>query len=385
MSKLKFIDALRGLAILGVIINHAARDIEVLHFLGKDVHLSSWVYTLSEQGARGVQLFFVISAFTLCLSHERRRDEKNPFLNFVIRRFFRIAPLFYTAFFFYTLMPVLRMKKDLPSVGHIMSTLTFTNGWNPYWINAANAIVPGGWSVAVEMMFYLLFPYLFSKVKSIKQVLSLTAITLVASQLLFFRLKSNPLITEQGTWEIFTKLWFPNQIPIFFLGFLVYFIFKTTNQPKTISSQAEEPALEKSGYNRNFPELLLWISMGLWFLLPFFEHPLIPIHFAYGITFLLVAISLHLKPSKIIVNKFFCGLGVLSFSGYLTHFYILEAVNKILHKISLNTLPADLYFLLLTLLSIPVVMGVSHLTYRFIELPGQVLGRQIIQRFETQS
>ena len=37
------------------------------------------VRTLADQGARGVQLFFVASAITLCMSWEARRDGAIPF------------------------------------------------------------------------------------------------------------------------------------------------------------------------------------------------------------------------------------------------------------------------------------------------------------------
>jgi len=89
MNRLPFIDALRGLAIFGVFIVHSSQSID---------GLPRWLSSLASQGARGVQLFFVISAFTLFLSlSTRRKNEKRPTLNFFIRRFFRIAPLFYAA------------------------------------------------------------------------------------------------------------------------------------------------------------------------------------------------------------------------------------------------------------------------------------------------
>ena len=58
-----FIDSLRGFAVLGVVL----------------VHSSQWVAPVSEvlqniasQGARGVQLFYIASALTLCLSMRER-------------------------------------------------------------------------------------------------------------------------------------------------------------------------------------------------------------------------------------------------------------------------------------------------------------------------
>jgi peptidoglycan/LPS O-acetylase OafA/YrhL len=110
MNKLPFIDALRGIAIFGVLIIHSAMAIEHLRPLGDN--LTEWVHTLAFQGARGVQLFFIIIAFTFCLSAEHRKIERKPILNFFIRRFFRIAPLFYCGLIYYTLLPSILYIKD---------------------------------------------------------------------------------------------------------------------------------------------------------------------------------------------------------------------------------------------------------------------------------
>src|ERR1700733_9049273 len=78
-----YIDALRGYAILLVIAVHSSQ-----YF----TNLSPNVTALANQGARGVQLFFVASAMTLTMSWTARHDGPKAFY---IRRFFRIAPMFY--------------------------------------------------------------------------------------------------------------------------------------------------------------------------------------------------------------------------------------------------------------------------------------------------
>ena len=90
----KYIDALRGLAFLLVLLVHT--DQQVGEYTGKILALS---------GKYGVQLFFVISSLTLFLSlNQRKKFERRFVLNFFIRRLFRIAPLFWFGIIIYTLV-----------------------------------------------------------------------------------------------------------------------------------------------------------------------------------------------------------------------------------------------------------------------------------------
>ena len=91
--KLKFIYAVRGYAILAVII---------LHSLGNYVENKDIFGLLVNKGKYGVQLFFIASAFTLFLSYNNRAlKENNVNINFFIRRFFRIAPIYYCGIIFF--------------------------------------------------------------------------------------------------------------------------------------------------------------------------------------------------------------------------------------------------------------------------------------------
>jgi peptidoglycan/LPS O-acetylase OafA/YrhL len=85
-TKLDYIDALRGYAILGVVAVHS--------LMGKSHVFGSSIIGI---GAKGLQLFYMMSAFTLMLSFKNTSVKNNSNLNFFIRRFFRIAPMFYLA------------------------------------------------------------------------------------------------------------------------------------------------------------------------------------------------------------------------------------------------------------------------------------------------
>ena len=152
----EYLDALRGIAVLGVLLVHSALA----------THQKGIVWELAFTGQRGVQLFYVVSAFTLCLTLDSARRESSPLLNFFIRRFFRIAPLFYVAILANILLHHFAPSRS-PLTGltfvEVASGFVFLNGFDPYGI-ATVAI--GGWSVAVETTFYLFLPFLHSRFRT---------------------------------------------------------------------------------------------------------------------------------------------------------------------------------------------------------------------------
>ncbi len=92
--KLKYIDALRGLAILMVI---AAHTFQYSTSFSDDIFNK-----IVSHGARGVQLFFIVSAFTLFLSFNYRKvKETKVNIKFFIRRLFRIAPMYYLGIIYF--------------------------------------------------------------------------------------------------------------------------------------------------------------------------------------------------------------------------------------------------------------------------------------------
>lgn len=195
LEHFSFIDALRGLAFLLVIACHTA-DLAGVH----EGTLLGAIITL---GRAGVQLFYVISAFTLIHSiHSRRRSEARPTLNFFIRRFFRIAPLFWTMIFFYSWFDARRyflLQAWAPGGihwQHVLMTIFMVHAWYPTTINS---VVPGGWSVGVEMSFYLLVPFLVAHLRNwmhaawaIVGSLLLSACLIVIVEKYFFCMERGP-------------------------------------------------------------------------------------------------------------------------------------------------------------------------------------------------
>ncbi len=130
------IHGLRGIAALAVILYHlshiGALDAPAFfRFIGRDFGYS-------------VHLFFILSAYSLMHSTEPRVGQTRWVDEYLIKRFFRIAPLFYCILFFELARQAVfgGIKADIHA---ILLNLSFTFGFVPF-----SGFVWGGWSVGVE-------------------------------------------------------------------------------------------------------------------------------------------------------------------------------------------------------------------------------------------
>ena len=157
-ARLNFPDALRGIAILLVILKH----------FGQWAPPGGALAASSDFGQLGVQLFFIVSGFTLALSASKTRDRAQiDRRSFFVRRWFRIAPMYYLAILGYFLIrlaagllhshPQGVKGLDVYTPGSVFANICFVNGFVP---SAQNNIVPGGWSIGAEFFFYACFPFL---------------------------------------------------------------------------------------------------------------------------------------------------------------------------------------------------------------------------------
>jgi len=358
IKRYEYIDTLRGIAIILVLLAHTELYTTIAHPV-----LLHNLASLS-LGPRGVQLFYVVSAFTLCMSYYKRKTfEKNPLRNFYIRRFFRIAPLFYLALGYYLLQ---QNNWDIAhnhfSFFNIFTTLTFTNGLSWQWINN---IVFGGWSVAVETTFYALFPLLFYMLKNWKRAIIITASAMIAMQILRLYLLTIPEVQHNPDIQTYTYQFFPSQLPVFLIGMSVFFMIK-------------EDVIKK--YKKYITFCV--IALILFFVTQLLFHSkLIAGHYIYGLIFGMLLSILSKHPYKILVNPFTQYIGKVSFSLYLCH----DAVIFWLVKIGMNhMLPANPYLNFLLRFSILFIVStlVASVFYFTIEKWGISMGKKLIKSLE---
>lgn len=225
------LDLLRGVAILLVIAVHSQEEsvgsIPVLTWFAKTC------------GELGVQLFFIVSGYTMMLTYGGRLDLAAA-RSFYIRRMFRIAPLFWAAIVFYLLLTRGQGIKTFAPDGvgpiDVLLTLLFLHGSS---VTAYNSVVPGGWSIAVEMQFYLLFPLLIALFRrSNGPMLCYALIALVsvigqfaADSYLIPNLAASLPPAQRPLAEGIFYCWLPRQLICFGFGILLYHYIELKSRP----------------------------------------------------------------------------------------------------------------------------------------------------------
>jgi exopolysaccharide production protein ExoZ len=225
------LDLLRGVAILLVVLLHCT------------ISASSGIPGLTAfahaYGERGVQLFFIVSGYTMMLTFGGRVDVA-AIRSFYIRRAFRIVPLFWAAILFYLLITKGEGFKlwapDGIATRDVLLTFLFLHGSS---VTAFNSVVPGGWSIAVEMQFYLLFPlliFLFRRPNGPIRVYAAIALIGVIGQFaadlyLLPRLAASLPPDQAYLANGFFYCWLPHQLICFGFGILLYDFIELRNKP----------------------------------------------------------------------------------------------------------------------------------------------------------
>lgn len=359
-----FLDSLRGLAILGVISTHCA------WFSGGDFRGKPFAFA----GLYGVQLFFMVSAFTIFLTLERALGrETAPVASFYVRRVLRLLPMFWVGIILYAFAPGREHYYANLDLGFSYYALTalLQHGWHPYYINS---VVPGGWSIAVEATFYIVAPLLVFRVGNWQRALYFVLLSLLICSAAnnFLRIATNrgwiyPNIEPHELLPQFASKWFPSQLPVFACGILTYSILKVL------------PAEFRT--KRNGVLLLCAAIMILNNAVDIGSHRLFPEQFMFALGFLPLMLALAIYPLPLLVNPAISFLGRISYSFYLMHFVVMDAEVRLFHLRlpGLFNHPALAYLAFFTA-TLALATPLSWLTYKFIEQPFIRLGSWMVRR-----
>lgn len=354
--KLAFIDALRGWAILLVIMLHTAN-----YGIFGTYEFNTIFKSITDLGSYGVQLFFIVSAFTLIRSYRyRSRSETNVMRNFYIRRLSRIVPLYYAAIGYFLWQDRLGVRwwtgyERMIDEFIIFANATFIHALNPYSINS---LVPGGWSISTEMIFYLFVPFLMLWITNLEKSIIYICITFLAGTAMLNVLSSFPLIDNIELWEAYLSLSIPSNAFVFGFGFALYYL----------------NASDQFSWNKSTWFLILLTIIAL----PFTESGA---KFMVSLSLLGFTYYLMQNSESVFINSWVIKIGKISYSMYVMHFITLHWMSRLWESTFPNNIPLEMLYVDYSVRLI-LITGISYLlsliTFQYIEKPGIKLGKAFL-------
>jgi exopolysaccharide production protein ExoZ len=167
-NKISAIQALRGIAAIFVVIRH-----------------SWWSFRL---GGSGVDLFFIISGFTMVYSSQNMFGSAKSAYTFITRRFIRIFPAYWAA----TIILILLL--GLPDYLYLIRSLFLVT------LPELPMLAPG-WTLSFELCFYLIFAmFIFLPMaRAVFAIVSVLLLLVFVGQLVpSVGLYASPLVLEFG-------------------------------------------------------------------------------------------------------------------------------------------------------------------------------------------
>ena len=356
MRRLQYLDSLRGIAALYVLFFHLAL---VPPF--KPVP-PEWLRPVVMFGGSGVTLFFVVSAFSLCMTMPRH-EQSGGVLSYYLSRIFRIAPLFY-------FMIAATYLRDVWEFG------VYHSAWKVFMsASFLFNLVPGeqegfvwaSWTIGLEMAFYVVFPLAYARAQGIARKCALlfgalTAHLLLPRVLAFLGMQSPMLETYQhfSLVEI---------LPVFIIGMIAF------DLQRLLASLAHARDVGRALIGGGLFGLL---GIALGDITP--AAPVIGPWHMQGVFYAALLLGLSLCPLKAFVNGLTQFFGTISYSFYLWHASIIYFSSPLYEAIYGLGLPKTVSFLACGGVTIAITTALSYVTYRVIELPGMRLGKRVLAR-----
>jgi peptidoglycan/LPS O-acetylase OafA/YrhL len=342
-NRIQALDTLRAIAIILVVGIHTAQ-------VSTSSILRPTMRFVLNYGASGVQLFFIVSAFTILLTFGNEISKLST-LCFWIRRIFRIVPMFWIALIISLFIDRFEPRYWAPNgiswidVGLTASFL--------HWIkpDSVNSVVPGGWSIGIEMLFYAIFPLLHMLYRWNSSALYVVICTVHIGAIIAKKFVLTALFQQyfsaQPTYLVdqFLDLWLPNQMICFGFGFILFQLIIEKVKPTFGLAVLVFAALQSEFGVR---------VLGLFFLAYFVVTT------AYSSRILSV-------------------IGNCSYSVYIVHFLVINLWSRVQGTFEFS-LPFELNCSIVVIVS---VLLSNYLTKRFVEDKFIRLGRRIVRRLTT--
>ena len=307
---IKFIDGIRALAILLVLLFHFFPNYVVGGFIGVDI-------------------FFVVSGYLITrIITNNIKNENFYFKKFYFNRIIRLTPALLTVLIFsllfgwIILLPLeyKELNKQVVSSGGFLSNLLFIKEIGYFDLSSIKKPLLHLWSLGVEAQFYTVWPLLLItnyklKFNTKKLILALTALSFLCNIVLLNN------YSEINFYNPISRLW------EFLIGGLLSF--------KNLSENHTSTALKTSNL---FKIVAPWLGIFCIFLAAGFIQPnshfpgwlaLFPV---LGTALIIYGGIFHWLNRKLFSNNIVVWIGSISYPLYLWHWIILYFFNRVYHE-----------------------------------------------------
>lgn len=346
-EKIASLTGIRGLAAIWVVLFHFSPMTS--NFLG--VSAPSMVIPF---GYLGVDLFFMLSGYVLGLSYSAAflKSVNTTFWRFWIGRLFRIMPLHWFVMLTMAAL-ILAWPSELATVDrnlpNFIASFFLVQNWglgSPWAWNWPT------WSLSAEMVAYIAFPLIvYSSARFVPRGRAANiwaACLCLALMIAVFLTIGRPNLGATG------YLGLPRCVLEFAAGF---FLYRAVRDWKISNMMPDQMLLAGCLITA------VCISIpGLSFAVPF----------GFALIILACAFSGRLA-NLLFANTISKYLGEISYSVYLTHSVLLVVLEALIRAFALQDLAPTLR-LVFVLSWIPLLLMISTLTWRLLELPGRRLG-----------
>lgn len=372
--QLAFLDGLRGIASLWVLVGHA-------------MFLTGYKVMILAEPDMAVELFIIISGF-LMTYHYQAREAREPWMEpdtwktFWVRRFFRIAPLYYACLAVALIFgPELwQARLDAASIypggvaeqaryadryldqslTNILMHVSFVFGAT--WTHNFRTALPD-WSIGLEMQYYLFFPFLM--------IIALKLGRFAGMALLVGTMALVGTWLDRNGFVVGAYSMLPMKFHLFAAGMLMAMTLKVEAKWRwLLIAGAIAVIFVPLGGGRSAMHRGIKIGIVLGFLALLYKDRL-PGLLQWPVGIL----------DKVFSNPLSRWIGDVSYGVYLIHLLVMLPVCGwlALRFPEMAPLPRFLSALVLTCV---LTYGFAWLCYRFIEEPGIALGRRIAARFQ---
>ncbi len=352
------IHALRAVAALTILLFH-------LRYIADILPPPALQSTVGGHFFTGVILFFVLSAFSLAFSTTPTLSRPNWVRDYAIKRFFRIAPLFYCMMLMYVVLISWRGWAQ-PDLATWIMNITFLFNLVP---GQHEGIVWASWTIGVEVLFYAIVPLLLL-VSNRRIVMSLLLVVGIAVSI-----AARTLLDKAGLAGDYGKFAFLSSLGVFLTGFVSYKLYKLarrqilagTWRPLSVKAVCAAVAclclvgiFAPTGFNPGSvgrPDLMLW-----------------------ALLFAAISIWQALFPTAWFANSTLQWLGERSYGIYLLHPLVIGVLApwfKHMYNVAQPAIGPWAFFVVGGL-TMGLVIGLAQLAYLCIERPGMQLGKRLI-------